>query len=377
VANSGVTQLLTHLLMQGTTTRSAEQVATEIESVGGSLDTYSGNNTFGVSAEVMSGDFGIGLELLADVLLRPVFPAEAIERERAIQLAGLKAQRDQMLSSAFRQLRATIFGAAGYGLDGSGTEETVARLTRDDFVAQHTRLIRPGNAVLAIFGDLDPDSVAVGVSRAFGGWGESPGDGFRVANAVGAPWRPGGRFVETRTKKQGVVTVGFPGTSLNGSDRYALELIQEACSDLGSRLFLRVRERLGLAYYVGAQNFVGLVPGYFAFYAGTAPEHVERVERELLAEAVELASHGLTPEELRRAKAKVIGQRKIARQELGGLALTMALDELYGLGFGHSETDDARFEAVTQEDTRAVAVARLQADQAVVSVLKGDAAAAE
>ena len=68
--------------------------------------------------------------------------------------------------------------------------------------------------------------------------------------------------------------MGFSGVSFNDSDRYRAGAVQEACSDLGSRLFLRIREKLGLAYYVGAQNFLGLAPGYFAFYVGTAPEQV-------------------------------------------------------------------------------------------------------
>ncbi len=104
--------------------------------------------------------------------------------------------------------------------------------------------------------------------------------------------------------------VGFPGLTIKDPDRYALELLQEGCSDLGSRLFLRVREKLGLAYYVGAQNFLGLVPGYFAFYVGTAPEKLEEVEHELLQEAELLRDEGLTAEELARCKAKVIGQKK-------------------------------------------------------------------
>ncbi len=86
-----------------------------------------------------------------------------------------------------------------------------------------------------------------------------------------------------------MLVIGFPGTTMFDADRYALELIQESCSDLGSRLFLRVREKLGLAYYVGAQNFMGLAPGYFAFYTGTEPSKAELVEKELLKEAELLA----------------------------------------------------------------------------------------
>ena len=97
---------------------------------------------------------------------------------------------------------------------------------------------------------------------------------------------------------------------MHDDDRYALELLQESCSDLGSRLFLRIREKLGLAYYVGAQHFPGLAPGYFAFYAGTEPAKAELVEKEFLEEAELLRTEGLTAEELKRAKAKIIGQKK-------------------------------------------------------------------
>jgi zinc protease len=164
--------------------------------------------------------------------------------------------------------------------------------------------------------------------------------------------------------------VGFPGTTLTDPHRFALELIQEACSDLGSRLFLRIRERLGLAYYVGAQNFPGLAPGYFAFYAGTSTEHAQLVETELLQEAALLASEGLSEAELHRAKAKILGQKKIARQDLGHLAMSSALDELYGLGFDFSDREDQLFEAVTADQIRLVASQFLLPSAAVISVIR-------
>jgi zinc protease len=178
------------------------------------------------------------------------------------------------------------------------------------------------------------------------------------------------RVTETRDKKQAVLVIGFRGTTIRDAERYPLELLQEACSDLGSRLFMRIREKLGLAYYVGAQNVLGLAPGYFAFYAGTMPEKAGLVETELLSEAELLRADGLTAEELNRAKAKVIGQRKIARQDLGGFAMTNALDELYGLGYAHTETEDALYEAVTLEQVKAVARKYLTPDALVIAVVK-------
>ena len=180
------------------------------------------------------------------------------------------------------------------------------------------------------------------------------------------------RVTELRDKKQAVIVIGFRGVTLYDPARYALELLQETCSDLGSRLFLRIRDELGLAYYVGAQSFHGLAPGYFAFYAGTLPEKAELVEKELLVEADLLRSHGLTDEELKRAKAKVIGQKKIARQDLGSLAMTTALDELYGLGYAHIDAEDALYEAVTLEQVRAAAEKYLTPGAMVVAVLRPD-----
>ena len=105
-----------------------------------------------------------------------------------------------------------------------------------------------------------------------------------------------------REKAQGVIMVGYRSTDMFSPDRYALELIDEASSDLGSRFFIRIREQMGLAYYVGASQMVGLAPGLFAFYLGTDPQKIEPVKAALLEEIGKLASEGLTSEELQRAK---------------------------------------------------------------------------
>src|SRR5207247_10020238 len=113
-----------------------------------------------------------------------------------------------------------------------------------------------------------------------------------------------------KEKAQGVIMVGYRGADMFSQDRYALELIDEASSDLGSRFFIRIREQMGLAYYVGASQMQGLVPGLFLFYLGTDPQKIERVKTALLDEINKLANDGLTPDELARAKKKLIGQKR-------------------------------------------------------------------
>jgi len=365
--NNGITQLTSRMLLKGTSQRSARDIATEIETVGGSIDSYGGNNSFGVNLETMSSDFATGLDLLADVLLNPVFPADALEREREVQIADICADKDNLLKSASLAMRRTLFGNIGYGLDSTGMEETVAKLKVASLKSFHKKLATPNNCVLAIYGDVDAAEVKSAVETVFGGW-KSSGKFEHPTSNIQHP--TSNRVTEIRDKKQAVVVIGFPGTTMHDEDRYALEMIQESCSDLGSRLFLRIREQLGLAYYVGAQHFAGLVPGYFAFYAGTEPSKAAQVEQEILKEAGLLRTEGLTAEELKRAKAKLIGQKKIARQDLGHLASTTTLDELYGLGYRRAELDDAKYEAVTLEQIKAAAQKYLKPDKLVVAVVK-------
>jgi zinc protease len=366
-ANNGITQLMTKTLIKGTQRRNAEDIAREIESVGGSLDTYGGNQSFGANAEVLSSDFATGLDLLADIILNPSFPADAFEREQEVQIANIQARKDDLLKSASIAMRRKLFGDSSYGLDALGTEETVSALKVADLKAHHQKLAVPNNCVLAIYGDVKATEVKAAVEKAFLGWKQGaevrpPAPDLRPPASA--------RIEETRDKKQAVLVIGFPGTTIHSADRYALELIQEACSDLGSRLFMRVREQMGLAYYVGAQHFPGVAPGYFAFYTGTMPEKVDLVEKELLREAELLCAEGLTEAELKRAKSKIIGQKKISRQDLGHLASTTALDELYGLGYQHIDAEDALYEAVTLAQVKAAAVKYLKPASAVIAIVK-------
>ncbi len=367
-ATNGLTMLTAKSLLKGTPGRTDAQIATEIESLGGHIESYGGNNSVGVNLEVLRGDFATGLDLLADVLRRPLFPRDAVERERQIQLAGIRAQKDELLPTALRLMRRGLFGERGYGLHANGTETSVQALGVKDVRAMHRRLVVPNNCVLAIFGDLPASVVRAAVARKLSVW--RPGEVVQTDGPGKTIRRLPRRLVETRDKKQAVLAIGFPGTTLFDPDRFALELLQEACSDLGSRLFMRIREKLGLAYYVGAQHLPGLVPGYFAFYVGTEPGKVAKVEQELLAEAATMRRNGLSSEELRRAKAKVIGQKKIARQDLGHVAMNSALDELYGLGFAYSDTEDAQYEAVTVEQTKAVAKKYLRPDALVIALVQ-------
>ena len=350
--NSGVTRLMSRSMLKGTAKRSASTIASEVESAGGSIDTYSGNNSFGLSLDILSDDTALGQAVFLDVLLSPAFNSGEVERERKSQLAAIEAQRDHLLSHTFKTLRRLLFGDIGYGLESLGQAASVEALTTNDLRGHYNTLAAPANAVMAVFGDIDSTQVREQVEAAVAKWNApAPSIGLPEAALLSEAKRDS----SLTQKEQAVVTLGFHGCTLGHADSYAMDLISEALNDMGSRLFLKIREELGLAYYVGTQNFVGRVPGCFSFYAGTAADTAAQVEEELLNQAKRLAKEGLTEEELQRAKAKMIGHKKIARQELGGIAFATCMDELLGLGYNHHAGEDARVESVTLGEVREVA----------------------
>jgi len=352
-AHSGLTRLLSKVLLKGTTTRTAGQIADEIEELGGSIGSDAGNNSLSVSVRVMRPDFGTGLGLLADVLKNATMPEKAVAREKEAQLASLKAEEEEMTVVARNLLRAELFGTHPYARRISGTPESVARLTPPDLTAFRDEILVARNGVLAVFGDVRAEEVRAAVEAALG---DLPAGQLALAHVPEPPALIAGREVEEiKDKEQAVLMVGFPGVDLFSPDSTALEIIDEACSDLGSRLFLRIREEMGLAYFVGSSQMSGLARGMFTFYLGTAPEKIADVKAALLDEIAKLAAAGLTPAELARSKEKAIGQQEIRNQSNGALAFQVALDELYGLGHAHHLEQRREIEALTVEQVAAVA----------------------
>jgi len=366
-ADSGITQLMSQGLLKGTADRSAAEIMEAIEAIGGSVEAYSGNNSFGLNIEVLNQDVKFGLDLLRETLRFPSFPSTEMERERQVQMAGIRAQKDQLLGRCFKLMKKGLFGEKGYGLSNAGEESSVQSLSIEQIKSHHGRLVKPGNQVLSIFGDIDIEQVKKELSNL---WEDSS-----ESSMIELPQSPSETRVETLAlsetcdKKQSVVVFGFPGTTFFDKERHALDLLQETCSDLGSRLFMRIRDELGLAYYVGAQHMPGIVRGYFGFYAGTSPEHVEQVKEEFKIQINKIKSEGITQQELDRSKAKMLGQKQIARQDLGHLAMASALDELYGLGFQHPLEEDAAIRAVSLEDVQKAAEKIFDLENSTVAVV--------
>ena len=350
---NGVTALAARTLIKGTKQRSGEQMNDEIEAVGGQIRADSGNNSFNVSLEVMQPDLRLGMDILSDVLAHAAFPSEEIEREKEDQIAAIKAEDEQITTIARHAMRRAVFGDHPYGLRSNGTAESVAALTRQQLLAFRDTCVTAKNGVLAIFGDVSPEDVRALTTEFFGPLPE--GRLLMTDPPAAPPLAAAAEIVVHEPKQQAVLMAGFQGADALSPDRVALELIDTASSDMASRFFHRIREELGLAYYVGAAQMMGFAPGIFTVYLGTDPAKVEEVRKNFDEEIGLLAAEGLTEAELMRAKKKLIGSEAIRNQSLEAFAHVVTVDELYGLGADHYEQRTAEINAATLEEVRAVA----------------------
>lgn len=367
---AGLTRLMSRLLTKDTQRRSAEALALEIESVGGGIGASAGNNSFGASVHALRPDLDLVVDLLGESLLEPAFLEETVERERTYQLSQIKAEADRPFTVAMKALRRELYGGHPYGLEPSGTEESLSRLDRAAIESMHRRLVVGGNGVLGVFGDLDVDRAETLVRARFEG-PLAPGHRLFTEPPL-APGRAGKGLVELQhDKEQAVLLIGFRTVALAHPDNPSLELIDEACSDMASRLFIRIREELGLAYSVGATRMSGLASGMLVFYASTAPEKLDLVQEEMLKEIDGLAREGIAREEFERAKASWLGREAIHLQSVRELASTATVDELVGLGWDHYRKVPEVVRALDPETVREVAARHLcEAQRVIVRLMR-------
>ena len=171
---NGLAMLTATLLDQGAGKRSAEEIAETIDFIGGALGTGAGSDLSYINAVVMKDSYEIALDLMADVVQRPTFAPEEIERQRAQAISALKVAAEDPESIAERVIDRLIYGFHPYGMPGAGTAESLPTITRADFVDFHKKYFVPNNALIAVVGDINPAEAMAGLEKHFGTW--KPGD---------------------------------------------------------------------------------------------------------------------------------------------------------------------------------------------------------
>ncbi len=323
--NNGLNQLFASVLPKGTTSRSADEISTTLESLGASISTSTGNNALLVQAAGLSIDTSAILEIFADVIQNPTFPSDAISREKASQFASLEEALADPLHCCFSQVRRSHYSGQGYGLDSLGTVESLKKLHRIDLAAHHSRHFCAANLTLAVAGDFDPEKLITLLETHFQNL------------PAGEKWTPpastrnlGETLTTTLPKKQAVLAIAYPGADVSSPDKHALAFLNEHSSDMAGPLFGRIREELGLAYRVGATQFLGYDQGTFTFYLATSPEQIELATTELKKEIAKIAEEGIPEDTFERVRSTVLSGAALQQQSPSSNARHAALDLLFG-----------------------------------------------
>jgi zinc protease len=384
--NNGVNNLTSMLITRGTRTRTAEQVAHEIESLAGSIGGFSGRNSFGIRAELLARHVERGFDVLADCLLHPSFADEELDKERHQVLEEIRTQEDNVSSVVFRLFSQTLYRTHPYRMDVLGTPESLARLNRRRVLDYYRRHFPPSRMAIAIVGDVDPDAMVAMVRENFESPAQSvfaraagePGDESERRRAVppDEPVHEPRRAERILNKQQAHLVIGFPGSTIGDEDRFTLEVLATLLSGQGGRLFVELREKRGLAYRVSAFTLEGIDPGYFAVYVATSPENLKTVESGILEELAKVRDRPVGRAELERAKRYLVGSHDISLQRRSALAATLSFNECYGLGWDQYRKYGPGILAVSVDEVQRIARKYLDPRRAVTAVVRPEEVAA-
>ncbi|MDY6971918.1 MAG: pitrilysin family protein, partial [Thermodesulfobacteriota bacterium] len=337
----------------GTSERTASQIASTVDFWAGSLDGFSGKNSFGVSGKFLSKDLFGGLDLLANVAFEPTFPASEMEKVREDILAGIRAKKDRPMPQLFDLFYKTLFRKHPYGHPQTGTEESIKSITRSGLKEWHAAHAIPQHFVLAIVGDVNADQIIPYINSLFGKFGSPQKDLSDIPPE--APLIAPRQVHLERPGAQTHIVIGYLGASIKSKENAPMALIETALSGQGGRLFTRLRDKSSLAYSVTAFRRPGLETGVFGVYLACDPSKLSTAKDALFRELYEIREEGLAENELEEAKRYLLGNLKIQRQTSGSQAMHMALDELYGLGYDHIRQFIRDIEALDLEDIKQAA----------------------
>jgi len=351
--NNGICNLMQCVMQKGTKNRNAFQIAEEFEMTGGDLAGFSGDNSFGFSMDILKENFVHGLDIFADIIINPIFLPDQIKKERYIVLSEIKARKDEIISLGMDAMRQTIYKKHPYRLQNLGTEKSLSNINRLSLASFHRTMCLPKNTYITVVGNMECNRIFDSISKYFNKFNAKC---FIPEINITEPIQQKQR--EEEKKKQGeqaLIMIGFPTILTNDPHRYTFDVLTTILSDLGSRLFMNIREKRGLAYYVGAFSWTGFDPGMYVFYAGTILQKIAEAKQALFEEIQLLKDAFVSDAELKLAKNNLIGKHSIVHQSNKALCFSIAMSEFYGLGYKNFYEYERRIKSVTKENIREIA----------------------
>src|ERR1700731_1440945 len=363
---NGISHFIEHMVFKGTKHRTAEEIARQVDSIGGNMDAFTAKECICFNVKVLDEHVPIALEILSDLVLHPVFDAQDITRERSVILEEIKMDQDNpdyLVHEIFTQ---NFWKDHPLGKPILGTKETGKRFERQPVVDAYAHRFSPGNIIISAAGNLDHDRFVDLVSKHFEHM-KPMKNGFHSSAPKTAP-----RIV-LRNKKsleQVQLCIGVPSHPLAHEKRHASYILNTLLGGgMSSRLFQNIRERQGLAYSIYSDLSPYRDTGCLSVYAGTSRESAGKVVRSVVSEFRKLKSEPVPEEELRRSKDQLKGSLMLSLESLWPPRPSGARQEMY---FDHFYTLDElieRIENVTVEQLTELANEFFQTESIAVTVL--------
>jgi zinc protease len=345
----GLANLTALLLTRGSTTRSAPESDRAIEFVGGSLESEGGRDSSELVLSVLRKDVGLGLDLLADALLRPAFLDTEFARVREEVAASVRRSEEDPESVAARLLRRLVFPGHPYGRPTAGTESSLGAVTRDDAVAFHRAAYRPERTIVSVAGDIAAAAVRTELEARLGAWAVSvPALASPGAPALGLPSRT---EAVQRSLTQATAFLGQATVARKHPDFYPLLVASQILGGgSSSRLYTRVREERGLAYNVYAQYAPSRLAGLFLVELQTENARLREALAVVREELVRLRRERVSEEELARARSYLAGSLPLRMGTAAEVSELLVAIERYDLGLDYPARFRQAVSGVTADD---------------------------
>ncbi len=349
----GIMNFISQMLDKGTKNLDEVEIAKQVDEIGGRLGGFSGYDSFGLSMAFFSRYYDKGLSLLGDLYKNVAFPAEVLDRERALILNRIRTEPDRPVVFAINTLNAAVFPNHPYGFNKEGTLATVSGFTSQDLKDAYDRYAVPSNMVITVVGDMDVKKVLAKITDIFGGIPARKLDKPEIPKEepITAPIEK----VVKIPRAKAHIALGFKGVALDELDRYPMEVLNNMLAGQGGKLFQELRDKQSLAYTVTSFVRPGLDPGMFAFYIATEDAKAPKAVEGLYSEINKVRTQPISEEDVTHSKENLIGNHYIALQSSWARAENTVLNTLYGLGPNYDPEYVKKINEVKPEDVSRVA----------------------